>query len=114
MKSSFFFLSRVHAKRTEAAKSTRTPPEPLRIQSMAAGESIAPSFHTIPHRVSHQAADPKNTPATRSTGENTGPRLVKIAEKLRMVMGLDRVRKKAEMQEANMPSVRGLMDCAAV
>jgi len=89
-------------------------PEPLRIQSMAAGESIAPSFHTIPHRVSHQAADPKNTPATRSTGENTGPRLVKIAEKLRMVMGLDRVRKKAETEEANMPSVRGLMDCAAV
>jgi hypothetical protein len=46
--------------------------------------------------MSHHAAEPENTPATSVQGDSMGPRPVKMAEKLRMVMGFVRVRKRVE------------------
>ena len=59
-------------------------PDPLRIQTREDGESMVPSLSAVPQRMSHQKAEPENTPATSIRGDTTGPRLVKMAEKLRM------------------------------
>jgi hypothetical protein len=83
-------------KRRDSAKERRRMPDPLRIQTREDGESMVPSLSAVPQRMSHQKAEPENTPATSIRGDTTGPRLVKMAEKLRIVMGFVRVSKKVE------------------
>ena len=83
-------------RRTDRPKEARRMPDPLRIHSRAAGEIMVPRRSAVPQRMSHHAAEPENTPATSVQGDSMGPRPVKMAEKLRMVMGFVRVRKRVE------------------